>query len=391
MKSTKRTSFLSLLLFTFLLLPLISRGVDEKAAKNNWQWQAAPELDIRGKGWDETSSPFARFPARAEDVVRTAVWNLSQDTSGLYIEFSTDAPSLRARWSPLKENLAMNHMAATGVSGLDLYVRHEGEWRFLAVGRPKSFPDNETSFFKNIPAETREFRLYFPLYNGLKSLELGVPAGHELTVLPASDLKPIVFYGTSILQGGCASRPGMSYTSILGRRFDWPVLNLGFSGNGKGEPEVAELIADIDPALFVLDPLPNISSDVVAERLETFVQILRKKHPETPILLVESVTYPSAFLIQSRGDRVRESNAHLKEAFDRLVQAGDKNLYYHTTENLLGDDGEDTVDGVHPTDLGFLRMANGLEPNLLQILSGKQSQKNKILRPSHPRSQRAYR
>ena len=274
----------------------------------------------------------------------------------------------------------MTHMPATGVSGLDLYVRHKGEWRFLAVGQPHDFPDNETTFFRNLPQESREYRLYFPLYNGLKSLEIGTASEFKITALPASERKPVVFYGTSILQGGCASRPGMAYPSIIGRRIDSPVINLGFSGNGRGEPEVAELVAELDPALFVLDPLPNISPDDVTERLETFVKILREKHPETPILLVESVTYPTGILIESRRTRYTQSNDHLQGLFDRLRKAGDRNIYYHKTENLLGKDGEDTVDGTHPTDLGFLRMADGMEPAVREILAGTRDQVQKKLR-----------
>ncbi|HLS27801.1 MAG TPA: SGNH/GDSL hydrolase family protein [Opitutales bacterium] len=356
---------------TVFLLPLIAVRADEAtdADQDNWLWFSETDLHVRGQGWQETSSPFTRLPDRAQELVRPPVWNLSRDSAGLYLQFTTDAPTLRVRWTLLKERLAMNHMPATGVSGLDLYVRHENKWRFLAVGRPGNDVANDRTLFKDLPAETREFRLYFPLYNGIKSIEIGIPTGYTLEDSPQSDLKPVVLYGTSILQGGCASRPGMAYPAILGRRFDDPLINLGFSGNGRGEPEVAELIAELDPSLFVLDPLPNIAPSEVSEKLTNFVKILREKHPETPILLVESVAYTTSFLIPSRANRYQTSNARLREVFEQLIEEGDENLYYFQSENLLGEDGEDTVDGTHPTDLGFLRMADGLEPAIREILN----------------------
>lgn len=357
--------FLFLLISSFSIA-LLADEITEN--QETWIWFSDAELQVHGQGWQETSSRFTRLPDRAEEMVRPPVWNLSRDSAGLYFEFTTNAPTLRARWTLLKERLEMNHMPATGVSGLDLYVRHQGEWRFLAVGRPSSSV-SETTFFKDLPAENRDFRLYFPLYNGLQSIEIGIPSGCTIENIPQNDLQPIVLYGTSILQGGCASRPGMAYPAILGRRFEYPLINLGFSGNGRGEPEVAELIAELDAALFLLDPLPNIAPGEVGEKLTNFVKILREKHPETPILLVESVAYPTSFLIPSRANRYQTSNARLREVFDHFIKEGDENLYYFCSENLLGKDGEDTVDGTHPTDLGFLRMADGLEPVIREILS----------------------
>src|SRR5205085_2015483 len=149
-------------------------------------------------------------------------------------------------------------------------------------------------------AGQREFLLYLPLYNGVSSVEIGIAKGSTLAKGPARPperQKPIVFYGTSITQGGCASRPGMVHTAILGRRLDRPVINLGFSGSGRMEPAMATLLAELDPAVYVLDCLPNMSAAEVAERMEPFVRTLRKAHPRTPIVMAEDRLYTTGTIL----------------------------------------------------------------------------------------------
>ena len=338
----------------------------EDSAKS-LRWFDARELTVEGKGWTNTEAFFDRYPAKAEKMVRPPVWNLSHDSAGMAVRFITDAPAITARWTLRKDALAMPHMPATGVSGLDLYIKDQGRWQF--AGRaPARALTNEFSLIHNRVPLKREFILYLPLYNGIKALELGIPDSAQLEAAPVRPQKPIVFYGTSILQGGCASRPGMAYPAIIGRHLDWPTINLGFSGNAISEPEVAQLLAELDPAIYVLDALPNMTTAQVTQRIEPFVRTLRQAHPQTPIVLVEEETYTNAKFVQFQHERCDRDNAALKAAYARLRKAGVKNLYYIPGDHLLGDDGEATVDGVHPTDLGFLRMADTIGPVLGGIL-----------------------
>jgi hypothetical protein len=322
-------------------------------------WYDLSELGIEGKGWSDTKAAYDRLPARAESMVRGPVWNLSRQSAGLCGRFATDAPTVFIRWSLSSASLAMPHMPATGVSGVDLYVKTEEGWRWLACGFPTA-QSNEAALVQGLPKAEREYLLYLPLYNGVTKVEVGIPKEHALTKAPprpAECAKPIVFYGTSITQGGCASRPGMVHTAILGRRFDRPVINLGFSGNGKMEPELATLLAELDPAVYVLDCLPNMSALEVGERVEPFVRTLRAARPSTPIVLVEDRDYTDGFLVSSKRDRNEASHAALSAAYDRLVADGVRGLYYLPGKDLLGDDGEATVDSSHPTDLSFVRQA----------------------------------
>jgi len=343
-------------------------------AETNAVWHNLAALPLEGKGWadTETKHRYDRLPAKAEKVVRAPVWSLAQDSAGMRYRLVTNAPFIRARWTVRKPNrIAMSHMAATGVSGLDLYVRDAGEWRFLAAGRPDS-AKNEKTLVRNLEKKSREYLLYLPLYNGIESLEIGVPEGASFSAAPEryAGQKPIVFYGTSILQGGCASRPGMAYPSIVGRALDWPTINLGFSGNGKTEPEIAALLAELDAAAFVMDSLPNLDVEQVKDRVEPFVRMLRAKHPIAPIIFVENVNYTDVGFIEARRVKVAEANSFLRKLHDRLKAAGDRHVHYVHASHLLGGDGEDTVDGTHPTDLGFQRMAQGVTPVVRAALQG---------------------
>ena len=288
-------------------------------AVTSWQWRAARELRVEGKGWTDTKSFYGRLPARAESVVRPDVWNLSRDSAGMSVRFVTDAPTIAARWSVRRNNLAMPHMPATGVSGLDLYSKEQGHWHWLGNGRPER-QSEEKVLVQGLKPGRREYLLDLPLYNGVEELSLGVPTGTTLTIPPPQPpgMKPIVFYGTSIVQGGCASWPGMAYPAILGRRLDRPILNLGFSGNAFNEPEVAQFLAELEAAAYVLDPLPNMSAELVAERLARFVLILRAAHPTAPIVLVEHVEYADGSFAEARRERYAADNARFREIYASL-------------------------------------------------------------------------
>ena len=342
---------------------------------DGFKWIDVKELHVQGRGWPTDADFFRRLPAKAEGRVTPSVWRLSQHTSGMYVRFTTDAPSLKVKWSLTGENLAMPHFAATGVSGVDLYVKTEGgDWHWLAVGQPTKFPENESTFFDEVEAKEREYMLYLPLYNGITSLLLGVPEDAHLAPSPVEEQKPIVFYGTSITQGGCASRAGMSTTAILGRNLRREIINLGFSGSGKMEPEMAYLLAELDPELFFIDCLPNLTAEEVAERVVPFVRILREKRPLTPIVLAEGITYDDAFFVESRNQRNLQSRKALQNAYEDLLNEGHRSLFYQVGVGQLSFDGEGTVDGTHPTDLGFWRQAQVYQPLIERVLSIKESQ-----------------
>lgn len=351
----------------------------QESSKPQVQWTAAKQLTVEGQPWEETKAPFDRLPGSAEKTVRAAVWGLSRHSAGICVRFETDASTIYAKWKLTSSRLAMPHMTATGVSGLDLYVRSEGRWMWLGSGQPKA-QANQVQLARGLAPAMREYLLYLPLYNGIAELELGVPG--EAAIRPApprpeTHSRPIVFYGTSITQGGCASRPGMVHTAILGRWFDRPVVNLGFSGNGKMEESVVKFMEEIDAAVFVIDCLPNMVAADVTKRTAPLVKRLRERHPTTPILLVEDRNYSNNFLIERNHQRNQTNQAALKSAFEQLQAEGTAHLHYLEGENLLGADNEGTVDASHPTDLGFYRQALAFRDALAPLLPapGKTPQK----------------
>jgi len=331
-------------------------------------WFDVKEIGVEGKGWNNTKRYFDRLPAKAEGVVREPVWNLSRHSAGMSVRFVTDSPNLCVRYNLHLERLDMTHMPATGVSGLDLYANDdEGRDRWVAVVRPDKQQMN-TSIAKDLSPGSRSYTLYLPLYNGVDDLEVGILKGKSFTPMTPRNEQPILFYGTSIMHGACASRPGMAFPAILGRRLRRPTINLGFSGNGCMEGEVADLLSELDPCAYVIDCLPNMNETTVSERTVPLVNKLRKANNNTPVLLVEDRSFTNTSFFPKRKVHHQKSRAALKKAFTELSDAGIGNLYYLDGDQLLGDDGEAATDGSHPNDLGMVRYADAYEPVLRAML-----------------------
>ena len=333
-------------------------------------WTDARELRVEGMGWPDESTSWTRLPDRAEELVRGPVWGLSRHSAGIAIRFVTDSTEVSAEWTLTSDRLAMPHMPATGVSGLDLYLRTDEGWRWAHACRPVAETNTEV-MLRGLDGTTHEFMLFLPLYNGVESVRIGIRPDSRIEPGPERQkerARPIVYYGTSIAQGACASRTGSCHVAILGRRLDRPMINLGFSGNGRLEPEIADLLGELEAAVYVIDCLPNLDGAKTAERAVPFVRRLRALRPDTPILLVEDRTYADAWLDEGRSRRNRENRQALREAHATLLAAGIGNISYLEGETLLGDGNETTVDGSHPNDLGFKRQADAIEPVLRAIL-----------------------
>lgn len=310
---------------------------------------------------------FDRLPASAEKSVTSNVWNLSRHSAGMMVRFRTDATAIHVDYKLLSSRIAMPHMPATGVSGVDLYARDEnGTWRWVQVSRP-SGQTVKTQLVSGLAKGFREFAAYLPLYNGVESLSFGVSPDAKFETLAPRE-KPIVFYGTSITHGACASRPGMVHTAILGRRFDMPVVNLGFSGNGRMHLEVGEYLTQIDAAVYVIDCLPNMNAKMVSERCIPLVKQLRAARPNVPIVLVEDRRNTNSWILPSRDGHHTANHAALKEAFETLKADSVSNLYYVLGDSLYGDDSDGATDGSHASDLGFYRQADVFEPVLRKAL-----------------------
>lgn len=356
-----------LLLVALLLLG----GCLAAFSQDSVQYTDASAFPVYGKAYSDDGPRYRRMPANLEGVVRNALWSLARNSAGLYIRFRTNAPEIYAHWT--NTGYTMPHMTDVGTGGLDLYAYIDGEWKFVGSGFDWNGP-RKTEHTRRVvghmdPVE-REYMLYLSLYDEVKTLELGVPEGYTLEQpllnSPKADA-PIVMYGTSILQGGCASRPGMAHTNILARRFDRTVINLGFSGNAHLDYEVAELMASVEnPAVFVMDYVPNAKPERIEERGEKFFHIIRDKHPDVPVIFVEDPLFPHGIVDKAIAEEVRSKNAAQKALFEKLKKAGVKKIYYVPATRMTQSD--DFVDGVHLTDLGMTHYADLLAKTLKKVL-----------------------
>lgn len=312
-------------------------------------------------------SPFDRFPtAYKSKKVREDVWGLSKSSAGLSIRFLSNSSTISVRWK-LLHDASMPHMAETGIKGIDLYAKVNGKWRYTRTAIPEGKKENEARLLENLNGEMREYKMYLPLYDGVTSLEVGIDSTSIIQRSEADGQQPIVFYGTSITQGGCASRTGMVHTNIISRKLNIDCINFGFSGNGKMEQPVAELISGIDARFYVIECLPNMDADEVSERTKVLVDIIRRDQPETPIIFVENLVYEGSFIYKKGEESINNKNAALKEEYDKMKEKGYQDIYYIDNQGAIGNDHEATVDGVHFTDLGFLRYADYLIMNFRQF------------------------
>ena len=372
-----KTAFLLALLFVIPLLAqpasptkAATKPSPPKAAANaipaDAAWHDVTKWGVEGRGWadQERKRWFDRLPAKADGKVTPAVWSLSRDSAGMMVRFTTDAQAIYTRYTLAKTNLAMPHMPATGVSGLDLYARDAaGKWKWVQVTRPNS-AQVETTLITDLAPGEREYAAYLPLYTGIESLEIGVPAGAKFAGLAPRAEPPIIFYGTSITHGACASRPGMVHTAILGRRFDRPVINLGFSGNGRMDAAVGELLTELEAAVYVIDCLPNMGPADVTAKCLPLVKQLRAARPNTPIVLVEDRRVTNDWITPGRKKFHDDNHAALQAAYEQLLKEGVTKLSYIGGDHLYGDDTEGATDASHASDLGFMRQADVFEPVL---------------------------
>lgn len=360
----------SLLALFILLVPVSAQTGKEP----NLVWHEAgnAQWEVEGRGWvgEERQRYFDRLPASAEGKVTSHVWNLSRDSAGMVARFNTDAESIWVDYELRNSRLAMTHMPATGVSGVDLYARDEkdgGKWKWVQVSRPDA-QKVRAALVSGLRPGLREYALYLPLYNGVEKLAVGVPAGAAFESLAPRSERPVVFYGTSITHGACASRPGMVHTAILGRRLDVPVINLGFSGNGKMDEAVGAFLARQEASVFVIDCLPNMQPNLVRERAIPLVRQLRAAHAQTPIILVEDRRFTNSWITPAKDAFHDDNHAALRAAFDALQKDGVGGLYYIPGDALYGTDSEGATDASHASDLGFMRQADLFEPVLRAAL-----------------------
>lgn len=345
------------------------RTADVDANGIRWCSSDDTRFRIAGLAWYGSEKRLRRMPMSPLQAIPSAVSALSDCPAGAQLQFSTDSARIALRVT-LAAPAGMDHMPQTGQCGFDCYIGEVGSMRFAGVTRsPYGAVQYEVPVFTTKMRTQRRITLNFPLYQGVKSVSVGIEDRASLAAPQPFSLEGrIIVYGTSITQGGCAARPGMCYTNILSRQIDAEFINLGFSGNGRGERDVADVIAQIErPRMFVLDYEANcVSTELFRATLPVFIDTLRAAHPQTPIVLISRIRYANENV---DGAADREERLAFQRSLVEERRRGDPNIHFIDGSRLLGDDFDAcTVDGVHPTDLGFQRMAEGIHAVIAPLL-----------------------
>ena len=331
-------------------------------------------IQLTGLPWHKKGGIFCRLPEEMDLDFSPAVKKLNLCTAGAAMRFRSNTAEIRLH--ARVDGCRMSHMALTGSMGFDLYAG-SGLTQVFAKSSYFHYDEDEyaCTMFASPNAIMRDFTVYFPLYSGVGSVEIGLTPGSVIEApAPWNDPRPVVFYGTSITQGGCVSRPGMLYSNMLSRLLGQPCCNFGFSGNGKGEPQIAGQLARIpDPAMYVLDYDDNARPELLEKTIRPFIRILRESHPHTPILALSTEPKSAeAFEPFDSGYASKERplyNRIHQQVFDEMRAAGDDDVYYLDGRMLYGADFDEcTVDGAHATDLGSYRIAHALAPVIGRIL-----------------------
>lgn len=339
--------------------------------KKKYTWHDASQFEIRGKVYPDSLPVYARIPAFRKNVTRYEVYELGQHSTGLTVRFRSNSPDIILRWNTVF-NTHMTHMSDLASRGLDLYVlTDDGRWRFIGPGRPMGNPTVWTGSADMEP-KMREYMIHLSLYDQVDKLEIGIDEGY-LIEKPQVDSprrgKPVVIYGTSIAHGATASRPGMAASNILQRELDREFINLGFSANGHLDYEIAEMMADVDASVYIMDNIPNSTVSEIYEKTVPFVKILRDRRPDVPIIFIEDPQFSGIPYNKTLTETVANKNKALREVYERMTADGLDNTFYVKQADLLPENGDAISDEYHFTDIGFRKYCDTLLPILRKLLN----------------------
>lgn len=365
------------MLYTFVLSLMLSVASTAKAQMKWMNPMDSETPNICGRAWNgETGKTYNRLPERLKASMPEKVWNNSLLTAGLTVRFTTTSHTVKVKYVCTSTHYGSYNMSGMDHSGVDLYGKtNDGKMHWVASymrWRWKWEGDTTTISFDDITPPTDqslEYTLYLPNYNGIKWLTVGVDKDASFSFVAPSAERPIVAYGSSIIHGASPSRPGMAITNIVEREMNIPFINLGFSGSAYMEPEVFDMLGEIDARIFVVDPIPNsknLPDSAITSRALAGIKRLREK-TDAPILLCESHPIVDSVLHKNIADRYRSANMAFHDAYLQLKAAGVKKLYYMFSHEI-GLTENDMLEGWHPNDIGCVKYANAYKKHLQKIL-----------------------
>ena len=309
---------------------------------------------------EDNGNEYYRLDAGKKDIYSGANKGLAHHTAGGCIRFSTDASVISIRVHNRFSSTGMPHFCNRGVWGIDCYVGTGTAREYVGKMMQTFATDpNYNEGTIDLPAGIKEVMINLPLYGGIEKMEIGFPKGAHIGAPTKRSVLPIAFYGSSITQGGCVSRPANSYANIVCRALDADCVNYGFSGSAMGELCVAEHIASRELSCFVMDYDYNSPScEHLESTHEPFFKCIREKQPNLPVVFVTHPFYAKA----TEGDLKRI--AIVKKTYENALSNGDKNVYFVDSSDFFTEEMRDlfAVDNLHPNDLGQFSMAETIYP-----------------------------
>ena len=339
--------------------------VETKIERENLQFFDAETSPFRIYGLLRENGRFCRMPEEAAKGVSDGVHGLYANTAGGRVRFRTNSPyvAISAQMDGIGK---MPHFALSGSAGFDLYADEGSGQIYRGTFVPPFDLEKGYESVLDFPDNTeRLITINFPLYSNVTKLYIGLDS-HSMQK-PAPDYKyekPVVYYGSSITQGGCASRPGNSYQAIVSRRLDCNFINLGFSGNAKGEDDMTDYINGLDMSIFVMDYDHNAPTvEHLAATHRRMFQKIREKHPTLPIIMM---TRPKVHLTAEE----KERSEIVRKTYLDALDAGDEHVCFLQGSDLIHREVWETatVDNVHPNDSGFVSMAYTLCDLIIEII-----------------------
>ena len=329
----------------------------------------ASTLNVCGQTLKSESNPFSRFDPTKYPLPNKHTVQMSTYSTGLYIMFSTDSKNITAKWKWVKRGLG-NNMTPILQRGLDLYIEKDGKWFFVGVGRPSGNQEKCESTWKlakNMPEGTKKCMLYLPVWSEVTELQLGIDENSSIAPIESPYRYKVLTHGSSITHGASASRPGMTYAARMSRYLGFEFTNFGFSGECKLQPEFAKIIAETEADAYMFDAFSNPSAKEIRERLEPFIKTITEAHPDKPFIFLQTHMREDTLFDTNWLKFNLDRRATVRELMPQMAKKY-KNVYFLDAENVTSDDYDGTIDGAHPSDLGFTQFINKYQKRVQKIL-----------------------
>ncbi len=357
-------------LFLFLLLAVSLQL--QAADKKEYTYYDASKMTIVNKA-QASGKPFSRldlekYPQIMDPKVNDRIRVYLNHPTGMAVKFKTNSNVIKAKWET-KDTINRVNQTANATKGLDLYIKDkDGQWKFAGIGSAKYIGGKHaTTLVSDLAPGMKECLVYLPLFMDLKKLEIGVEKGSKIEYKGGFERSPLVAIGSSFTHGAASSRTGMPWPAQLSRRLGVNVANLGTSGLQKLEPFYADVIADTDADMFIFDTFSNPSAEEIRERLIPFVKIIRKKHPTTPLVFLQTFERSNSNFDLKKRKFEADKKAAAVEMINK-VMANDPNVYFLNPGLYAGEDTDNTADGIHPSDWGYHNAVDNMAPKIKELM-----------------------